>query len=62
MDHASLSISLSIVIFLPLFAGLLGAFVPGKNARWIVLLGTVVVLAYWIAMLVDYPTGRGSLM
>ena len=40
-----LTIHLSIVIFLPLAAGLLGAFLPARLARWVVLAGTVGVLA-----------------
>ena len=50
------TIHLSIVIFLPLVAGLLAAFVPKGSARWIALIGTIGVLAYWIAMLADYPS------
>jgi NADH-quinone oxidoreductase subunit M len=54
------TIHLSIVIFLPLATGLLGAFLPRGFARWVVLAGTVAVLAYWIAMLSDFPTGSGE--
>src|SRR5918997_3281901 len=58
------TIHLSIVLFLPLATGLIGAFLPRRAAglsRWIVLAGTVAVLAYWIAMLADFPTGSGEL-
>jgi len=54
------TIHLSIVIFLPLATGLIGAFLPGRFSRWIALAGTVAVLAYWIAMLSDFPTGSGE--
>src|SRR5918997_5401410 len=57
------TIHLSIVLFLPLATGLIGAFLPRRAAglsRWIVLAGTVAVLAYWIAMLADFPTGSGE--
>ena len=54
-----MTIHLSIVLFLPLVAGLVAAFVPRALSRWVVLLGTVLVLAYWVAMLLDFPTGGG---
>ena len=54
-----MTIHLSIVIFLPLATGLLGAFLPRGLSRWVVLAGTVAVLAYWIAMALDFPTGGG---
>jgi NADH-quinone oxidoreductase subunit M len=53
------TIHLSIVLFLPLAAGLLGAFLPRGLARWAVLAGTVGVLGYAIAMLVDFESGGG---
>jgi NADH-quinone oxidoreductase subunit M len=56
-----LTIHLSIVVFLPLAAGLVGAFLPGRLARWVVLAGSLAVLAYWIAMLVDFPSGGEGL-
>src|SRR5215208_4223690 len=55
------TIHLSIVIFLPLVTGLIAAFLPRGLGRWLVLLGTVGVLAYWIAMLIDFPTSGGDL-
>src|SRR5215208_124866 len=55
------TIHLSIVIFLPLVTGLIAAFVPRGLSRWVVLLGAAGVLAYWIAMLVDFPTSGGDL-
>src|SRR4051812_10980132 len=55
------TIHLSIIIFLPLVAGLLGAFAPGRLSRWVMLAGTVLVLAYWIVMLFDFPRGSSGL-
>jgi NADH-quinone oxidoreductase subunit M len=55
------TIHLSIVIFLPLVTGLLAAFLPRGLGRWVVLLGAVGVLAYWIAMVADFPTTGGEL-
>jgi NADH-quinone oxidoreductase subunit M len=53
------TIHLSIVLFLPLFTGLLGAVLPRGLARWAALAGTVAVLAYVIAMLFDFESGGG---
>jgi NADH-quinone oxidoreductase subunit M len=53
------TIHLSIVLFLPLASGLIGAFVPRGVARWVVLGGTVAVLAYVVAMLIDFEAGGG---
>jgi NADH-quinone oxidoreductase subunit M len=52
-----MTIHLSIVLFLPLAAGLIGAVLPRGLARWAVLTGTVLVLAYAIAMLADFESG-----
>jgi NADH-quinone oxidoreductase subunit M len=51
------TIHLSIILFLPLATGLLGAFLPRGYARWSVLAGTVAVLAYVIVMLADFDSG-----
>jgi NADH-quinone oxidoreductase subunit M len=56
-----MTIHLSIVLFLPLVTGLIGAFLPRGMARWAVLAGTVAVLAYAIAMLADFESGSGGL-
>ena len=54
-----MTIHLSIVLFLPLAAGVLGALLPRGLARWTVLAGTVAVLAYTVAMLLDFESGGG---
>jgi NADH-quinone oxidoreductase subunit M len=56
-----MTIHLSIVLFLPLAAGLVGAFLPRGMARWAVLAGTVAVLAYAIALLADFDSGARGL-
>jgi NADH-quinone oxidoreductase subunit M len=53
------TIHLSIVLFLPLFAGLVGALLPRGLARWAVLAGTLGVLAYAIVILADFESGGG---
>jgi NADH-quinone oxidoreductase subunit M len=55
------TIHLSIVIFLPLAAGLIGALLPRGMARWAGLVGTVAVLAYTIVLLVDFDSGARGL-
>jgi NADH-quinone oxidoreductase subunit M len=54
-----MTIHLSILLFLPLAGGLLGAFLPREMARWAVLTATVAVLAYAIALLIDFEPGGG---
>ena len=54
-----MTIHLSIVLFLPLAAGLVGAVLPRGLARWAVLAGTVWVLAYVVVMLADFDSGAG---
>src|SRR5215210_7967602 len=56
-----MTIHLSIVLFMPLAAGLLGAIVPRPAGRWVVLAGTVGVLAYAVAMIADFDSGSGGL-
>jgi NADH-quinone oxidoreductase subunit M len=53
------TIHLSIILFLPLATGLLGAFLPARLARWLVFAGSVAVLAYLVAMLIDFDGGAG---
>ncbi|HYP49180.1 MAG TPA: NADH-quinone oxidoreductase subunit M [Thermoleophilaceae bacterium] len=54
-----MTIHLSIVLFLPLAAGLVAAFLPGRLARWVVLAGTVATLAYVVAIIADFDKGAG---
>jgi NADH-quinone oxidoreductase subunit M len=56
-----LTIHLSIVIFMPLAAGVIAAIVPRPLARWVILAGIAGVLAYVVAMLIDAPTHGGGL-
>jgi NADH-quinone oxidoreductase subunit M len=55
------TIHLSIVVFLPLAAGLVAAFVPPRAARWLVLAATIGVLGYAVAMIADFPQRSGEL-
>jgi NADH-quinone oxidoreductase subunit M len=54
-----MTIHLSIVLFLPLATGMIAAFAPARAARWIVLAGTVAVLAYAITLVADFDSGAG---
>ena len=54
-----MTVHLSIVLFLPLATGLIGALLPRGLARWAVLAGSVAVLAYAIVMLADFESGGG---
>jgi NADH-quinone oxidoreductase subunit M len=53
------TIHLSIILFLPLAAGLFGAALPREHVRWAALAGSVVVLAYVVALLVDFDPAGG---
>jgi NADH-quinone oxidoreductase subunit M len=53
------TIHLSIVLFLPLATGVVGAFLPGGISRWTVLGSTVAVLAYVVVMMIDFEPGGG---
>jgi NADH-quinone oxidoreductase subunit M len=53
------TIHLSIILFLPLATGVIGALLPRGMARWAVLAGTVAVLAYVIVLLADFDSGGG---
>jgi NADH-quinone oxidoreductase subunit M len=53
------NLALTILIFLPLAAGLLAALVPGRLARWVALQGSVAVLIYAIVLLAKYPAAGG---
>src|SRR5919206_3057185 len=52
---------LSILIFLPVAAGLVGALRPRGSGRWLVLAATVAVLALAIALIADFDRGSGAL-
>ena len=56
-----MTLHLSIVLFLPLAAGLIGAALPTRLGRWVVLAGTVAVMAYGIVMLADFDRGSAGL-
>ncbi len=56
-----MTIHLSIILWLPLAAGVLGLLVPGRFSRWIVLAGSVAVLAYAVLLLGDYDRARPGL-
>jgi NADH-quinone oxidoreductase subunit M len=56
-----MTIHLSIVIFLPLAAGALGALLPGRTGRWLVLAAAVGVLAYACFLIADFDRGRAGL-
>jgi NADH-quinone oxidoreductase subunit M len=56
-----LTIHLSIVIFLPLAAGLVGAFLPARAARWLMVAATVGVLGYAVAMIADFEADAAGL-
>jgi NADH-quinone oxidoreductase subunit M len=56
-----MTIHLSIVLFLPLAAGLIGAVLPRGLARWAVLTGTVWVLAYVVVMIADFDSSADGL-
>ena len=52
---------LSILIFLPLASALLGALLPHPLAGRVVLIGTLLTLAYTVAMLIDFPAHAAGL-
>jgi NADH-quinone oxidoreductase subunit M len=55
------TIHLSIILFLPLATGVIGALLPRGMARWAVLAGTLAVLAYAIVLLFDFDSGARGL-
>jgi NADH-quinone oxidoreductase subunit M len=56
-----LDIELSVVIFLPLAAGLVGSVLPRRLARFAALAGAAMVFAYAVAMVVDMAPGTSGL-
>jgi NADH-quinone oxidoreductase subunit M len=53
--------TLSVLIFLPLVTGLLGAFLPWRTARFVVAAGAVAVLVYALVLLAGYPAQGGDM-
>src|SRR3954454_13800683 len=56
-----MTIYLSILVFLPLGAALVAAFLPARTGRWLVVAASVAVLAYAIAMIADFDHNSGAL-
>jgi NADH-quinone oxidoreductase subunit M len=56
-----MTIHLSIVVFLPLAAGLVAAFLPSRTGRWLVVGASVAVLGYAIALIADFDRGSAGL-
>ena len=56
-----LTIHLSIVVFMPLVAGVLACFLPRRLAGWAVFAGTLGVLGYGVAMVADFDAGQSGL-
>ncbi len=56
-----MTIHLSIVIFLPVVAALIGALLPTRVGRWVTVAGSVLVLGYAIAMIADYDAGSAGM-
>jgi NADH-quinone oxidoreductase subunit M len=54
-----MTVYLSILIFLPAVAGLIGLFLPKRLAPWVLVLGTVLALAYSIVALARFNSGGG---
>jgi NADH-quinone oxidoreductase subunit M len=53
--------TLTILVFLPVVAGLLQAFMPKGLAKWFAASAAVGILIYSIALLIDYPSAGGDL-
>jgi NADH-quinone oxidoreductase subunit M len=53
------TIHLTLVLALPLFAGLLGLLAPRRYAGWVAFVGALGTLAYGIALVVDFEPGGG---
>ena len=56
-----MTVHLSIVMFLPLAAAVVAAFLPDRMGRWLVVAATVGVLGYAIAMVADFDRGAEGL-
>jgi len=55
-----MTIHLSILVFLPLAAGLVGAFLPARIGRWLVVAATVAVLAYAVLALLHFDSAKAG--
>jgi len=53
------TIHLSIILFLPLAAGVLSLFAPARIGKWVVFAATMGVFAYAVALIVDFDRGAG---
>jgi NADH-quinone oxidoreductase subunit M len=53
--------TLTVLVFLPLAAGLLGALLPRGLARWVAVTGSLAVFGYSIVLLANYPSSGGGL-
>jgi NADH-quinone oxidoreductase subunit M len=53
------TIHLSLYLWLPALAGVIGLLLPGRTARWAALVGSLGALGYAIALLVDFQPGAG---
>lgn len=56
-----MTIHLSIVLWLPLAAGLLALLAPRALARWVMLLGALLTLAYAVVIALDFDSGADGL-
>ncbi len=56
-----MTIHLSIVLFLPLAAALVAAALPARIGRWVVVAGTVAVLAYALVLVFDFDSADPGL-
>ncbi len=56
-----MTLHLSIMLWLPAFAGAVALFVGRRGAGWVALAGSVASLAYAVALLVDYEAATGTL-
>jgi NADH-quinone oxidoreductase subunit M len=53
--------TLTILVFLPLVAGLFQAFLPRELGKWFAVSAAIGVFLYSIALLLDFPSGGGGL-
>jgi NADH-quinone oxidoreductase subunit M len=60
-EPSLLEINLSVVVFMPLVAGVIAVMLPARLARFPVLLAALMVLAYAVVMIVDYEPGLREL-